>query len=113
MSYYLNNTCKETTNQGRPCSRNAGTSGYCSQHNPAPWKPKKPCNHHNEGRTSIKEYDMNTLDRIKQTARVAKKEGYSREKALRVAPNAKPIYLETFMAEYDRYQPRNAPRKGV
>ena len=49
---------------------------------------------------------MNVHDKIKQMARTAKREKYSREKAERVAPNAKPEYFEIFMAEFDRFKPR-------
>jgi len=50
---------------------------------------------------------MNVYDQIKRMARTAKREGYDRDKAERLAPNAKPEYFTTFMAEYDRFKPRN------
>jgi len=50
---------------------------------------------------------MTTLRKqVEQMARNAKKAGFSRNKAFRHAPT-KPSLRDMFMAEYDRYQPRD------
>lgn len=52
---------------------------------------------------------MTTLRKqVEQMARNAKKAGFSRNKAFRHAPT-KPSLRDMFMAEYDRYQPRETP----
>ena len=49
---------------------------------------------------------MTLRKQVEQMARNAKKAGFARSKALRHAP-IKSSLRDIFMAEYDRYQPRN------